>query len=255
MTHHSIATQKEICLAILRGEGDEAFAKHRIAPPDQLALKRCADAIVETAIRRRHPFRGYHKAKIRSPLRLGYAVAVIAAAASLAVLLWLISWIDPSDPQHYPLISAAATLAAVAAATTGWGVGSWAAYRNARVQHTINFVATRFTQPAFNENIGRFTAAFRGKTVDKALYDQLEKSSVQEDKEKLQAIKYMVNYFEFVSVGVLLGDLDEEIVRKTLRGNLNFCFDTCSKLIGELQSFNPLTLEHFSELRRHFRDI
>ena len=70
----------------------------------------------------------------------------------------------------------------------------------------------------------------------------------------LQAMRYILNWFEFISVGVLLGDLDLEIVTKTIRSNLNLYVDRCLPYIIDLQKSNPRIMENLIELRLHFKE-
>lgn len=52
-------------------------------------------------------------------------------------------------------------------------------------------------------------------------------------------MRHILNWFEFIAVGVALGDLDLNIVTMTVRSNLTFYTDKC--------------LIYISELRRHHR--
>lgn len=52
-----------------------------------------------------------------------------------------------------------------------------------------------------------------------------------------------------------MGELDEAIVQKTLRGNLRFIYDRCAPCIAHLQTANPRTLEHFTTLRLNYEEL
>lgn len=84
--------------------------------------------------------------------------------------------------------------------------------RETRTQH-------RFTHDTFNQQISVFNENLKGKTINRALINQLAISDDPKDRAALQAIRYIVNYFEFLSVCILSGNFDQEIIRKTMRGN------------------------------------
>lgn len=128
-------------------------------------------------------------------------------------------------------------------------------YRNTRVQQTITFVAHRFTHDTFVQQISIFNEHLKGPRVDTTLVNKVAVSDDPKDRAALQAIRYILNYFEFLSVGILSGNFDEEIIRKTMRGNFTFYYDRCMRYISECQDINPKALEHFTKMRAHFKDL
>ena len=131
-------------------------------------------------------------------------------------------------------------------------MASWTAHRNARAQHTLNILATRFSNASFGEQTAIFNRYFDGKLINKALIQDLSKSKDKSDTDALQALRHILNWFEFISVGVALGDLDLEIVHKTVRSNLIFYCDKCLTYIHEVQATEPKILENLTKLRMHF---
>ncbi len=254
MSYLSHANRIAICQQILLGKEEEAFAQHSVAPLDQALLRRRAYASLRKSALRDAPFKSYFTARISEPLRPVFCAAALILISAVFGLAKLIPVFDPSDARTFGVASAAAGLLAVCAAAFGWVVAAWMTYRNARVQHTLTFVASRYSNDTFSKNAALFNDNLRGRRVDRALITELMASKDETEILTLQAVRYMVNYFEFIAVGVICGDLDEQIVRKTLRGNLIHYADRCMPWILELQADNPQTLEHLVLLRDHLRD-
>lgn len=252
--HLTVSQRKQLILAILRGEGEAAFDFNNVSALDRTALVAAADRLATQAAARTSPINGYYKLKRRMPLREGYLAASIAAIVPLGCALWIVTHIDVTASENFPLIAAASTLFGVFAAATGWGVASWTAHRNARAQHTLNFLATRFSNSSFSDQAAIFNKAFADHKIDKALISRLATSDDPDDTAALQSLRWLLNWFEFIAVGVILGDLDLTIVTKTVRSNLIFYCDKCLPYIREVQQTQPKILENLIELRLHFQD-
>ncbi|RDE07317.1 DUF4760 domain-containing protein [Sphingomonas aracearum] len=255
MPHLSSADRVAICRMILLGQADEAFARYAVGELDQIILTRRANDALRHAATRDMPLKRYFKARIARPVQKIMLTAAVITGVAVLGLCEVWPHYDPADPQTYTLASASAGLLAVCAAATGWAIAAWLTHRNARVQHTINFVANRFTNETFSRNAAAFADRLTGRRIDAALVAQLSTSADEKDVLAVQALRYFVNYFEFVSVGIICGDLDEGIIQRSLRGNLIFYTDRCLPWIRELQAQNPRTLEHLLIIRDHFRDI
>lgn len=98
-----------------------------------------------------------------------------------------------------------------------------------------------------------FNKAFKDSPVTSGMVKRLVASSEEADKESVQAVRYLLNWFEFASARVLLGDLDITIVERTVRSNLLFYCDKCIAFILTEQAGNPRTLKNLLELANHFR--
>jgi len=255
MSYLSGADRATICRMILRGQAEEAFVQFRVSELDQTLLVRRANEALVRSASRDMAFKRYYEARIAKPALKIFVTAAAITVVAVAGLLKIWPYYNPANPATYTLASASAGLLAVCAAAIGWAIAAWMSYRNARVQHTINFVSNRFTNETFSKNAAAFADRFTGKTINTELVTTMSTSSDEKDILAVQALRYFVNYFEFVSVGIICGDLDEEIVRRSLRGNLIFYADRCMPYIRELQATNPKSLEHLTTIRDHFRDI
>lgn len=255
MPHHDWKTQKLICHAVLTGRAEEAFAAHGVALHDQAIYHRMADDALAGVIRKRSAARRYFTARIRNPLLLVVAAAAFVSAVCLIVAWELSETVNLADPGTYPVLGSLAAFAAIGVAAMGWAVSGWVTHRTGRSKLTMDVVAARYAQPAFGDALAAFTKVLLNRRIDGELVGALERSTDEDERAAVQGLRYMLNYFEFIAVGVLEGELDERIVAKTLRGTLNTVYDLSVLYITELQSKNPRTLENYSTLRRHFRDL
>lgn len=254
MAYLSDSDRRHICEAILRGKGPEAFEAYNVSLLDQALLQRRAYQALNKIAIADSPIKGYFRAHIPAPAARVIVVATIIVGIALYGLCHTWPYYDHRNPATYALASASAALLAVCAGASGWAVAAWISYRNARVQHTINFVTNRFTNDIFSRQTAIFNEHFAGQVITTALISKMATSEDDAQKDAVQAARYLMNYFEFIAVGVLSGDLDEAIVRRTLRGNLVFYTDRCLTWIRELQKTSPKVMEHLVILRDHFRE-
>ena len=255
MPVHRHAIQKQICLAILRGGGEAAFDLHRVSTMDRALYQRMADEMVQRVIARHSSFSEYYRVSIKNPLGaslwLAGALATTAGMAAIA-LLQTIEW---KALVASSALNGVIGLFAITAAAAGWGVSSWVAHRNTRSKHTLDIVAARFSQPAFSQALADFNAGFVGLKITEALVAEFATSHDPVKINAVRGMRYLVNFFEFISVGIIYGEFDERIIAKTLRGNIRYVYDKCAGWIGELQQRNPKTLEHFTRVRAHYEDL
>jgi hypothetical protein len=254
MAYLSHATRIEICRLILLGQEAEAFDRHDVSLLDQALLRRKAYQALSDKALKDAAFKRYSTAQIARPYTPVLIAATTIVVLAVCGLLIIAPHYKGDDTATYTLASTAAGLLAVCAAAIGWAVAAWITYRNARVQHTINFIANRFSNDIFSKNAALFNEHLAGKLINSELVATLSQSSEKGDIDTLQALRYLVNYFEFIAVGVLCGDLDIRIIRRALRGNIIFYTDRCMPWILELQASSPRTLEHLIILRAHFKE-
>lgn len=75
----------------------------------------------------------------------------------------------------------------------------------------------------------------------------IEKFSGLND-DQLNSINYMLNYFEFIAVGIRCGDLDEQFMRQSLRTIILVNFKFYKLIIEEKQKKVPSALENLVSL-------
>lgn len=251
-------TRRAILRAIHNGENSDALARFELSTVEEERFRRAASAAEGRAVRQTASVSRYSNLRISSPFTPVPLLVIVIALGCATAVAALLGKADLQEPSTYPLFAATATIAAIAVAAIGWGVAGWVAHRNARVQHTINIVATRFAQPAFVNHLKTFNIQFGDgphPQVTKAEIDRLVRSTDPKDHDPVQALRYILNYFEFISAGVERGDLDLELIEKNLKGNMSFYYDKCSPYIASLKRDRPLVLEAYTRLRDYFRDV
>lgn len=141
--------------------------------------------------------------------------AVLGAFATVGG--WHVYQFHLEKPEEY----ATATVAYVAAvaALVGWIVQSFIAMRNSRKQHTINVLFQTRMNPEFANNVANIHKPYPSPQNIPA--DAIKK---MEDQSVFDSVKYVLNYYEFIAVGIRHGDLDEKLMRDCLCSQLcKFC--------------------------------
>ncbi|MEN5362550.1 DUF4760 domain-containing protein [Brevundimonas intermedia] len=257
MVVHSWAQRREIIAAILASSASQPLAYYQLSAEEEAGYRRLAEHAVRATIRKNSSSKGYRSLRTAHPFNPVWFTVAIINVVCLVTAAMLVSYSDLTDHQTYPLIAGASTIVAVGIASLGWGVAGWVAQRNARVQHTINLISTRFSQPAFVKHISIFNDAFgdhKRTLVTTSIVERLSVSRNDDDRELLQSIKYILNYFEFISSGIIRGDLDFDIVRSNLRSNMIFYYEKCLPFILDSAATNPTLMEHYSRVRAALMD-
>lgn len=72
------------------------------------------------------------------------------------------------------------------------------------------------------------------------------------DQEKKNAIHYLLNYLEFVSVGVRFGDLDENLMKNMMKSIINSNVAFFGEIIRDKQAKSPTLYEHLTALHKRW---
>lgn len=197
-------------------------------------------------------FKSYYNLPTQKPFWyiLGMAGLIVIFSAAVGVYLFLER---RSDPHLYPLMAAAAT---ILVAAVGWCSAAWIAHRNAVRQNTTSLIFARFSQSTYTENLHNFHSAFGYADDGKVTSDLMRAkrtSGCSTDQKAAESVIYILNYLEFMAVGILAGDLDADIVRKTLRGIVVYYYDKCEPYIVQSSILYPKAFESLIKLRTHYR--
>lgn len=162
------------------------------------------------------------------PSRVLGLLLCIIAGLFLGLVWWQIRLAD-TDPRQF---GSAQWIVAFAAFTAmaGWITNAIVTVRNSVKQHTINILLQSRLSQAYMERVQKVNAAFftaKGK-VTKLRPDQMEENGPEAP---LPELRYLLNYFEFVAVGIRHGDLDEALMKSSLRGILCGMVDVAEELI------------------------
>lgn len=115
-------------------------------------------------------------------------------------------------------------------AAEGWIVGALVTLRNSVKQHTINTLLQSRLSATYMENVRAVNVSFTGPNGELI---PLTKAEVENPPRgvNLGALSYVLNYLEFVAVGIRHGDLDEGVLKSSLRGIVCSTFCVSKELI------------------------
>lgn len=137
-------------------------------------------------------------------------------------------------PLFAPTIFAATGWVAYAGASftlLGWLTREFFALRAMRKQHTVTVLLQSRMSTAFND---RYKTMLKVYPVTPAITEVRDGDWNDQSKvEAIEALKYFLNYYEFIAIGVRTGDLDEEYLYMSLGGN-------CPELVQTRRRVYPL---------------
>lgn len=165
----------------------------------------------------------------------------------VGVMAWQFNGPNPYFYRKFTASMWVGFLSASVAVMT-WGGTSYLTLRNSLKQHTITTLLQM-----------RLSATYMGyaDTVSKHFvdYDQRHKKDLRlpevekpVDNLDLNALRYILNYFEFLAIGVSRGDFDDDMLRSSLRSILRKNVEMSRSYIRESQEGNPRLYEHLAWL-------
>lgn len=172
--------------------------------------------------------------------RLAFIFLLLVLYAAFGTALWL--ELSPQGLELFPEglgLNAAhwVGIAGILAAATGWVVTSMVNLHNARRQHTVNVLLQSRLSQAYQQRLRDVVKTFP--VTPRVTKLKMGDWDVSENAEAIDGVKYLLNYFEFVAVGIRTGDLDEKTLKMSLRGILITLCDMAEVYIryqrGELE--------------------
>lgn len=170
---------------------------------------------------------------------LGFVlVGVLAIAAAF------VAWQLAADKGSWGKLKTEHFLAAIGvmAAVCGWLIAGIITLRNSIKQHTINtLLQSRLsaTYMGYADKLSHHYTAFDAR--------KKENPALREgptDGADILALRYILNYFEFVAVGIKRGDLDEGTLRDSLRSILRKNVTMSMAWIAKERVANPNLYTH-----------
>jgi len=243
-------------LAIVRSiiaEGEhQKLETFSLTDSEEVFYRARAMRCVEQVAKNTSKFSSYYALPTAKPFGyvVGMTILIVACAAIAAVYIWLKT---NEIKEAYPLFSALAT---ITVAAIGWAVAGWISHRNTVRQNTNNLLVARFSQAPFGEALHNFHMYFGQDVNNKVTAEIMKKLRLSEDDKQRKAASsavYLLNYYEFISSGVLKGDFDQGIVRDNIRGLIIFYHDKCYPYIRACNNDNPRTFENLIRMRTHYR--
>lgn len=125
-------------------------------------------------------------------------------------------------------------LIAVVFATVGWIVSAWVTLLNTVKQHTINTLLQMRMSEVFIKNSSKVNARYLAKGGVYVLSD--EEINSNSEKACLPEVLYVLNYLEFIASAVRYGELDEKLMRESLRGMFCSTYEATRILIQKLRA-------------------
>lgn len=114
-------------------------------------------------------------------------------------------------------------LVGLVAGIAGWVCSSFVALRNSIKQHTVNiYVQSRLSSPYAETikrvNLRHFSIGATAGPIPENFFMDVANAELMHD------INTVLNYFEFIAVGVRYGDLDESMLKQIMRSMIvNMC--------------------------------
>lgn len=142
-------------------------------------------------------------------------------------------------------------LIGIVAAISGWIFTAWVTVRNSIKQHTINTLLQSRLSVVYMENANKFNKSFYDKD-DKPVIITVEDLTNQDKKEALASARYLLNYFEFIAVGIKYGDLHSGLLKDSLRGILSNAHEICKDMIKHRQTTNPRVYANLEWLNKEW---
>jgi hypothetical protein len=248
--YRSWAERRQIISAIIAETDPPRLDRFGLSPSEEVYFRARSLRAVDALARSTSTFKEYYALRTNEPLKL------VAFVATLIVLLAALSFgylfINRHEDTHlYPLLAACGT---IGVAALGYWIAAWVAHRNAVRQNTTNIIFARFSQATFADSMHRFHSTF--KPDDRITSARLTamRLGTEDEAKASAAATYLLNYYEFISAGVMRGDLDPQIIRDNIRGVICHYYDVCESHILASNKRNPRVFEHLIKLRTHYRE-
>jgi hypothetical protein len=113
---------------------------------------------------------------------------------------------------------------------TGWLISSIVAIRNSIRQHSVNILLQSRLSQTYVERASLVHARYFHPMGIRCLTEDEMQSNAPEA--QLPALRYVLSYLEFIAVGIRYGDLDEKLMRRTLRGLVCNLYEASAVLTG-----------------------
>ena len=241
-----------IIRAIIAEDARKPVSHFDLTPSEEIFFRARSRKAVEDLAKRTATFKAYYSLRKQKPfLRLSLILLGVICLCGIAIT---VLFFHRSNGTHiYTLIAA---VGGIGGAAVGWIFAGGIAHRNAVRQNTTNLIFARFSQTAFTDSLHRFHSVFGYDVDEKVTVENVRRARGQggDSSKAAEAVTYLLNYYEFVSAGVLCGDLDSEVVRSNIRGIIVYYYDKCEPYIWACNLRNRKAYESLMKLRTHYRE-
>jgi hypothetical protein len=159
--------------------------------------------------------------------RWGFFETVIGVLLIAGVAMFLLAVAGKIEPVH-------AVVFAALSAMIGWIISVQTARRNSRKQHTMAVLMQVRLSTEFNNRVRSFYSKCPlDRNVIAADLADSEFQKVVPD------IRYLLNYYEFLAVALRHEDLDEELLKDCIRGQLCAFYEKAKAVVDEGRASDP----------------
>lgn len=123
-------------------------------------------------------------------------------------------------------------LLGVIAAVAGWIISAIVTMRNSIRQHTVTTLLSSRLSETYMSQTRLVNARYFSPSGGLYRLTPAEVKTAHPDAQ-LAALRYLLNYFEFIAVGIRYGDLDEKLLKNTLRGILCGVYEAAGPLVTQ----------------------
>lgn len=175
---------------------------------------------------------------------------VIGTGVVAALVAWLIIANVHVAPQ--PVITAAAAVVGVVT----FLLNTWQTQRHQRKQHTIRILLETRLSAEYRGLLSSRSKNFpAGTSISPKDFDLAHSGQCgPESKRSANSLVAILNHYEFIAVAIDAGDLDEQMMRRTVRGLMCNLVHDCRYLIPHFQSSNSRLYEALVDLFNRWRD-
>ena len=143
------------------------------------------------------------------------------------------------------------------AAIIGWLFTTRAQCINSNKSHAFQILMESRFSDEYSRNLVLTTKLYKDtKTTDNAKFPVLTWEKYENLEYNYQdSINYMLNFFEFIAVGIRCGDLDEKLLNSSLKGIINTNYEFYKIIIETKQKDQPLALSNLVLLVHRWKKI
>lgn len=179
-------------------------------------------------------------------------ILAVLLFAAIGIFLGFVIWqLRPLDVQLKLNPSQWVVAVAAWSAVIGWMTNALVTVRNSVKQHTINTLLQSRLSTAYmtkaedlNEDLADGAGGFKVITVEQlAAGDSVIANAI-----------YFLNHFEFIAVGIRQGDLDENLIKESIGGQVRRFFDSAKAVIDKHSESDARTFEHLKWLRARWTE-
>ena len=180
-------------------------------------------------------------------LVLGFLLAVVLAALVVFVVWERTGRLYGIEVERVGLEKAQwVILIGAMGAVVGWITSAMITVRNSIKQHTINTLLQSRISATYTDNAKAVNKRYFGPNC--LYYLTARELAEGREETRLAELSYLLNYLEFIAAAVRFGDLDEKLMRMTLRGMLCNIYEVSEVYIRNSRMGNSAAFEHLAWL-------